>query len=104
MTSKQISLTIPDDTIKKFKAAEEQFVAKPSSLQILWLKHQQALKEVQIRLKVSVTAGAHLFFDSHHFVRRSMSLKVAGYTGPVGEKLLTESDKVLNSIWHVLTA
>ena len=91
MTGKQISLTIPDDTIEKFKAAEEQFVAKHSSLQILWLKHQRALREVQIRLKVRVTAGAHLFFDSHHCVRGRMSLKVAGYTGPVGEKLLTES-------------
>ena len=91
MAGNQISLTIPDDTIKKFKTAEEQFVAKHSSFQILWLKHQQALREVQIRLKVSVTAGGQLFFDSHHCVRRSMSLKVAGYTGPVGEKLLTES-------------
>ena len=66
MPGKQISLTIPDDSVEKFKAAEEQFVAKHSSLQILWLKHQRPLREVQIRLKVRVTAGTHLFFDTHH--------------------------------------
>ena len=91
MPDKQISLTIPDDSVEKFKAAEEQFVAKHSSLQILWLKHQRPLREVQIRLKVRVTAGTHLCFDSHHCVGRSMSLEVAGYTGPVGKKFLTES-------------
>ena len=46
-------------------------------------------------LKVRMTADAYLFSHPHHFMRRSMSIEIGSYAGPIGEELLTQERESL---------